>query len=323
MPQGDDVTQRRLSAGDVPQQRAQPLWIDGLGEIVVGAFFHRRHGGIDAALGGDEDESEIAELILDAAQELQAVDPRHDHVGQHRRGPVCGDALEAFLAVCRAFGLVTPRPHQFGQSPPGGDIVFDNEHSHSMSGYRKDAGGMERWGESGGPRGGTRRRCVLRENTNDDAAVLSAALSGVVRARGLVFAVADDVHLVQRHLMRVVEIALHGLSARFADTLIDHLVAARIGVAFDLDEVAAWISLELRDQLVDPRLDAFRQLSRPELELAPVFADHDFVDEALRRGFDGVDLATRRSPRPAEPSWPTSVRPWPRCRPGRPWRRPA
>ena len=91
--------------------------------------------------------------------------------------------------------------------------------------------------------------------------------------------------------MRLVEIALHRLGARFADALIDHLVAARIGVTFDLDEVAARIGLEVRDHLVDALLDGLGQRRRSELELTLVFADHHFIDEPLRRGFDGIDLA--------------------------------
>src|SRR5690606_4962835 len=51
-------------------------------------------------------------------------------------------------------------------------------------------------------------RC-LRQHLDDDAAVLRAAIAGVVRRDRLLFAEADHVHLVQRHLVLLVQVALH------------------------------------------------------------------------------------------------------------------
>src|SRR4029453_10906103 len=117
----------------------------------------------------------------------------------------------------------------------------------------------------------------LREDANHDAAILSASVLRVVRADGLVFAPADDVHLVQRHLMGLIEIALYRFGALFADALIHELVAGCVGVAFDLDEVAARVRLQVRDHLVDPLLDCLGQRGRAELELALIFADDYFI----------------------------------------------
>ena len=129
-PQARHLAQRALALGDVLKQRAQALRIDRLRQVVVRAFFHRRDSGVDAALRRDQDEGDIGQLILDAPQQLEAVHPRHDHVGQHGRRPVGGDLLEAFLAVGGALGFIAPGAHQLGQPPPGGGIVFDNQHPH-------------------------------------------------------------------------------------------------------------------------------------------------------------------------------------------------
>jgi hypothetical protein len=48
--------------------------------------------------------------------------------------------------------------------------------------------------------------------------VLRAAVLGLVRRNRLGFAVADDVHLVQRDLMLFVEVPLHGFGALHPDS---------------------------------------------------------------------------------------------------------
>ena len=133
--QARDVAQRVLALGDVRQQRTEPLRIDRLRQVVVRAFLHRRHGGVDAALGGNQHEREVGKLLLDAAKQLEAVHPRHHHVGEHRRRPIRGDFLEPFLAVGGAFGLVPPGAHQLGQPAAGRGVIFDNKHTHELSGY--------------------------------------------------------------------------------------------------------------------------------------------------------------------------------------------
>ena len=65
----------------------------------------------------------------------------------------------------------------------------------------------------------------LCEDANDDTPILSAALSCVVGPDGLVFAVADDIHLVEWHLVGFVEVALHCFGALFTDPLVHDLVA--------------------------------------------------------------------------------------------------
>ena len=54
-----DLPERSAPLGDMPQQRAEALRIDGLREVIERAVLHRRHGGLDAALGGNEDKTEV------------------------------------------------------------------------------------------------------------------------------------------------------------------------------------------------------------------------------------------------------------------------
>ena len=94
----------------------------------------------------------------------------------------------------------------------------------------------------------------LRENLDDDAAVLGATVALVVRRHRLVLAVADHVDLVQRHLVRFVEIALHGFRALETELLVVGLRTDVVRVALDLDEDVLRIGLEAGDHLVDLRL---------------------------------------------------------------------
>ena len=84
--------------------------------------------------------------------------------------------------------------------------------------------------------------------------------AGVVRADRLVFAVADDVHLVQRHLMRLIEIALHRFGSGFADALIDRPCRRSNRYALrSRRSCRVGFALSCRDHLVDARPRRFRQ----------------------------------------------------------------
>ena len=67
-PKAGDVAQGILALGDMGQQRTKALRIDRLRQVVVRAFLHRRHGGIDAALCRNQHERELGQLIFDAAE---------------------------------------------------------------------------------------------------------------------------------------------------------------------------------------------------------------------------------------------------------------
>ncbi len=132
VPQARDLAQRALPLGDVAQERTEPLGIDRFGEVVVRAFLHRRNSRVHAPLRGDQHECQVGQLILDAPEQLEAIHPRHDHVGEHGRRPIRRDALEAVLSVRRAFGFIPPGAHQFRQPAPGGCIILHDQHSHSL-----------------------------------------------------------------------------------------------------------------------------------------------------------------------------------------------
>src|SRR5580765_3016147 len=77
---------------------------------------------------------------------------------------------------------------------------------------------------------------TLGQDLHDHTAVLRTAVAAVVRRDRLVLAVADHVHLVQRHLVLLVEIPLHGLGALEAQLLVQIRGTRVVRVAFDLDE---------------------------------------------------------------------------------------
>ena len=92
-------------------------------------------------------------------------------------------------------------------------------------------------------------RWSLREDLDHDAAVLCAAVPGVVRRNRLPFTEGDHVDLVQRNLVLLVELPLHRLGPLHANTLVDRHVAYVVRVPFDLDEHVLRIGLELADHL--------------------------------------------------------------------------
>ena len=60
-----------------------------------------------------------------------------------------------------------------------------------------------------------------------------------------------------------------------------------VGVAFDLDEDALRVRLQLVDHLVEARLGGVGQRRTAEAEVALVFAQRHFVNQSARVGLDG------------------------------------
>src|SRR5688572_28490080 len=71
------------------------------------------------------------------------------------------------------------------------------------------------------PRRASAKRALLRKHLHHDAAVLRTAVAIGVRRHRLLLAVADHVHLVERHLVLLVEIPLHGFGAVEAEALVE------------------------------------------------------------------------------------------------------
>ena len=93
----------------------------------------------------------------------------------------------------------------------------------------------------------------LGQHLDDDATVLGAAIPGVVRRGRLGLAVADHVHLVERHLVLLVKIALDRFGALEAELLIDDVRARVVGVPFDLEVDPLRVGLDLRCKAVSPQ----------------------------------------------------------------------
>src|SRR3954447_24769342 len=75
----------------------------------------------------------------------------------------------------------------------------------------------------------------LRQDLDDDAAVLSAPVAGLVRRDRLLFAVADHVDLVQRHLVLVIQIALDRLGTLEPELVVQVRGTGVVRVAFNFD----------------------------------------------------------------------------------------
>ena len=67
-----------LSGGDgLLYRQAKLVLVEGLGDIVESTLFERLDGGLNGAVGGDDDDREVMVEALDLLQELQPGDARH------------------------------------------------------------------------------------------------------------------------------------------------------------------------------------------------------------------------------------------------------
>src|SRR5258706_1471493 len=125
----------------------------------------------------------------------------------------------------------------------------------------------------------------LREDADDDAAILRAAVLGVVRRDRLLFAVADHVDLVQRNLVLHIQVTLHRFGALETELVVAFLRPDVVGVALYLNvQVLSLRVLELGDHRVEAHLGFGRQFCLAELEIALIFAQGDFIDQLPQRG---------------------------------------
>ena len=105
----------------------QPLRVDRLAQIVVGAVLDRFDRALDRALRGQQDEGDVRELILQRPQQIMSAHPRHDQVADDDRGAEVGDLAQRLLAVGGLVGLKTPGLNQLGESAPCGRVVLNDE----------------------------------------------------------------------------------------------------------------------------------------------------------------------------------------------------
>ena len=78
------LAQRLQPLDDLVEQDFQPLDVDRLGQVVVGAFLHRLDRGLDGALRGEQQRRDVGALRLERAQQPETVEPRHHQIGRSR-----------------------------------------------------------------------------------------------------------------------------------------------------------------------------------------------------------------------------------------------
>ena len=86
------------------QRVQQPLFFEGLGDEVVGPFFHGLDGRLDGTVSGHDDHRQGGVPLPDRAQELHAVHPRHLHIGENAMDALLKNA-ERGIRTARTAGL--------------------------------------------------------------------------------------------------------------------------------------------------------------------------------------------------------------------------
>ena len=105
----------------------QPLRLDRLGQVVVGAFLDRFDRRFDGALRGQNDDGVIAAVVLERAQQFEAAHARHHQVADDDGRAEDGNALKRLFAVARGIGRKAPCTHELGQPEARARLVLDDE----------------------------------------------------------------------------------------------------------------------------------------------------------------------------------------------------
>ena len=126
-PQRLHLAHRLQAFDDLVEENLQPLDIDGLRQVVVGAFLHRLDGGVDGALRGQEQRRDVGADLRQRAQQREPVHTRHHQVGDDDGGPEGGDLLERFLAVARRVGDEAPALDKLLEAHARRRVVFDDQ----------------------------------------------------------------------------------------------------------------------------------------------------------------------------------------------------
>ena len=122
-----DLAQRVLPLDDLVEQDLEPLRLDRLGQVVVGAFLDRLDGRFDGALRGQDHDGVVAAVVLERAQQIETAHAGHDQIADDDGGAEDGDALERLFAVAGRIGREAPGPHELGEAEPGAGLVLDDE----------------------------------------------------------------------------------------------------------------------------------------------------------------------------------------------------
>ena len=123
-----DLAQRLLPLDNLVEQDLQPLDVDRLGQVVVGALLHGLDRRLDGALRGQQQRRDVGALRLKRPQQTQPVHARHDQVGDDDGGTEGGHLLERVLAVGGRIGEKSPALDQLLEADARGVIVLDDQH---------------------------------------------------------------------------------------------------------------------------------------------------------------------------------------------------
>ena len=107
---------------------AQPLGIDGLGDVVVGAQAHRLHRAVDRALRSHQDHRHGLSLLRQSLQQFDASHTRHLEVCNHDGGIPLRRFFQSLGTVESGFSAIAPGGNQFGE--PGALVffIFNNQY---------------------------------------------------------------------------------------------------------------------------------------------------------------------------------------------------
>ena len=105
----------------------QHVAVEGLGEVVEGPLAHGLDRGVDAAVGGHEDDARARLLALDLLEEGDTGEVRHLEVGEHDVEGLPPEGGEGGLAARRGRHLVAFRAQDQAEDLELGRLVVDDE----------------------------------------------------------------------------------------------------------------------------------------------------------------------------------------------------
>ena len=106
----------------------------GLGHVVEGAFLHRRHGGIQGGVAGDDDDFHVRLELPGLAQHGQPIHAFHAQVGQHHVELLLAQFLHAGLAALPGHHVVALLAEQMGQILQRGHFIVDDKEAGGVRG---------------------------------------------------------------------------------------------------------------------------------------------------------------------------------------------
>ena len=121
------LAERVLPLDNLIEQDLQPLRLDRLGQVVVGAFLDCFDGSLDRPLRCEDDDGERAAFVFQRAQQLEPAHVGHDEVADDDGRAEGGDALKRFFTVCRRVSCKSPGSHQLGESQARGGLILNNQ----------------------------------------------------------------------------------------------------------------------------------------------------------------------------------------------------